>query len=423
LAATAALVGALWPSSASATVAAPGALDPTFGNGGVSLARIGAWVGADAVAVQRDGKIVAVGVAYTGSTYEFAVARMLRDGRLDPKFGRQGWVTVTIGNVAFANALAIQPDGRIVIAGTGTVNGALRFVAVRLRPNGKLDRRFGRMGVASVSIGSASIANAVAVRPDGRIVLAGTARLTYNEFAVVQLNRNGTLNRSFGAAGVRTVSRLPGADWGMVLQPDGSVVVAGPGSTPQVPATVGGVLGVVLGLLPTPPPQVGEAFMAARVRTDGTLDPSFGDQGIVTISPGAGGVCEAIALRPDGRLVLTGNALSLSGASIVATVSLMPSGALDPSFGSGGVATEPGGGVNAVALQKDGKIVLAGVGAAAVRLEPNGAPDYGFGTQGAVVHAFAGGGAAANGVSIQRDGKIVLAGIDTENLSVFRLIG
>jgi uncharacterized delta-60 repeat protein len=167
--------------------------------------------------------------------------------------------------------------------------------------------------------------------------------------------------------------------------------------------------------------------MSARLLRSGALDPTYGRSGAVTISMGAGAVCDAAALQPDGRVVLTGVALSPLGATSVATVRLLRNGGFDPSFGSKGIAMQPGAGVNAVALQGDGRIVIAGVGATAVRLLSDGAPDLSFGGRGATIYSAGGVDAAANGVAIQHDGKIVLAGIDTVNgrpeLAVIRLMG
>jgi uncharacterized delta-60 repeat protein len=382
--------------------AASGSLDTAFGNGGFSTAPLGTWAGAVASVVQADGKIVTAGEAQVNDKYVLVSTRMNPNGSLDWSYGNGGWVSVDMGGSAGGNAIALQPDGKIVIAGTGRSNGGtgpLALAAVRLKTDGSLDSSFGTGGIATVPIGSVAQATGLAIQSDGKIVLGGAAVTDHHRFVVARLNSNGTIDSGFGTGGY-TKFNPDGVAWGLVLQPDGKIALAGE-------ATSNGQ----------------RVYMVARVRSNGTPDPTFGSNGVVMIPIGSNAYGMAIALQPDGRLLITGCAVA--GSNVVATARLQSNGALDSSFGSGGIAQFNGWGVNAMTLQSSGKILLAGVGAAVVRLNANGSMDTSFGS-GGLAWAQTGSNDAANGITIQPgDGKLVLAGAATINgrvvLSVARL--
>lgn len=387
-----------------AGAASAGSVDTAFGTNGTSTVPVGSLAVAVAATVQSNGAIVSAGEATVAGTNVILSTRMLSSGAPDPAYGHSGTVTVNINGGACANAVALQPDGKIVLAGTGgdLSSGTLAFAAVRLLPNGQLDPQFGHGGVSTVPIGTEAIANAVSIRPDGKIVLGGMATVAHPEFASARLNSNGSIDSSFGRRGVVTLAP-PAAAWGMVLQPDGKVVLAGQQDY-----------------------RGAQAFMAARLTTSGTLDATFGNGGLVTVPVGSTAIGNAVALQPDGRIVLAGNAFTST--SVAATVRLMSNGSLDPSFGSGGIATLPlWEAVNAVGLQSDGEILLGATGATAVRMNRDGTPDQTFGTGGATRVQLGTGNDAANGVTTQPDGGIILSGVahmgGTAVLSVIRLLG
>lgn len=220
-----------------------GGLDPGFGAGGIAQTAF-PQRGAAAydVAVARDGKLVAVGSTSHGSdandTGLFAVARFLPDGRLDAGFSGDGHVTVDFGyGNDRAQAVAIQPSGRIVVAGTGTRNLYRTlddFAVARLRDDGRLDRSFSRDGRRTVRFGRArfDFGYGLALAPGGRIVVAGSTtaedRLRPTQIALARLRRDGSLDRAFGAAGRRRT--LPGPHGGYaraVLVHAGRVIAGG----------------------------------------------------------------------------------------------------------------------------------------------------------------------------------------------------
>lgn len=388
--------------AAPAGAAPAGTLDASFHSDGYSTVAVGTWAGAVADVVQPDGRIVTVGQAALGGRNVMVSTRMLPSGRLDPTYGRDGVVTVNINGGAGGYAIALQPDGRIVLAGNGRdlATYKLALAAVRLRTNGRLDSTFGAGGIATVPVGSVAVANAVAVQPDGRIVLGGTATTDHNRFALARLTADGDVDATFANRGVKTLEPTA-AGWGMALQPDGKAVIAGQGVD-----------------------DGRQVYMAARVGPNGSLDQSFGAGGIVAVPIGTWAMGVGVALQPDGKLVIAGDATTEG--SVIATVRLNPDGSLDRTFGTNGIASFPGRVVNAFTLQPDGKIVLVGVGATAVRLNPDGSPDATFGKNSLVI-AQIGTKDAANGVTVAPGGTIVLTGAATLSgrtvISVIRLFG
>ncbi|MFE1547724.1 calcium-binding protein [Streptomyces sp. NPDC058718] len=386
-----------------AALAAPGDLDPTFGpDGRVTTAFPGYAEGHD-IARQADGKLVVAGLSEGG----FALARYLPGGGLDPGFGTGGLVTSDFGGGAHsANAVAIQPaDGKIVVAGTTEVfaeegGGCCFFSVARYLPNGSLDPDFGEGGLVRVEeFGGSADGADVAVQSDGRIVAAGKGG--GGGFALVRLDTQGNLDPSLGGDGAVVAGFTPsspqdagGIARSMALQPDGRIVSVG---------YVGGTafdIGVV------------------RYLPDGTLDTGFSGDGMVSADFGATEFGNAVAVQPDGRILAAG-----SGGAGFALLRYNADGSPDAGFGTGGrtsVAFPGDGGIAyAMALQQNGKIVLAGraddpnsaeandFGLA--RFHPNGTVDTGFGGDGFVVTGF-GDFDEARGVLVQPDGKIVAAG-------------
>jgi uncharacterized delta-60 repeat protein len=227
------------------------------------------------------------------------------------------------------------------------------------------------------------MATAILVQPDGKLVLGGAAYSNgANHFAAVRLNASGSLDRTFGTNGIALLG-LVGSAWGMVRQSNGSLVLAGQGTSTSS----------------------ADKYLVARLTAKGTMDTTFGQGGVAAITVGAQAMGDAVALQSDGKIVVTGGADD--GGSIIATARLTSSGSLDTTFGTRGISEFSGGGVNAVAIDSSGRILLAGVGAI-VRLLPAGGMDSSFGTSGV---QFLNDSMAVNGVALQPlDGKIVAAG-------------
>src|SRR5437879_3346325 len=211
----------------------PGALDPSLGAGGRVITPIlGSYDGASALVLQPDGKLVAAGHAYnTSNANSFALVRYNGDGSLDGAFGTGGKVITAIGIGSAGSALVLQPDGKLVAAGY-TYNGtSTAFALVRYNASGSLDTSFGTGGKVTTPIGSIDDeAFALVLQPDGKLVAAG---YTYGgnsiDFALVRYTANGSLDGSFGTGG-KVTTPIGGIDdeaFALALQPDGKLVAAG----------------------------------------------------------------------------------------------------------------------------------------------------------------------------------------------------
>ena len=264
-----------------------GSLDPFFGAGGRVTTSFGGDAAALGVALQNDGRLVAVG----GVSGRFALARYDADGSLDPFFGSGGRVTTSFTGEATATAVAVQADGKIVTAGRASNGTRSNFVLARYDTDGTLDPFFGAGGRVVTSLAADAEALALVLQPDGKIVVAGRASDgVTSRFALARYDADGTLDPFFGSQG-RVITGFTGDAEvsALVLQPDGKLIAVGGAST-------GGT----------------GTFALARYDADGTLDPFFGTVGRVTTSFGDDGEAHAAALGTDGRLVAAGG-VSLAG--------------------------------------------------------------------------------------------------------------
>lgn len=388
----------------------PGSLDASFGMNGRVTTPIGGNDYANGVALQRDGKIVVAGGDW------FKLARYNPDGTLDAGFGTGGKVATPIGTFHnFASAVAIQGDGKIVAAGTSSNGANFEFALARYHPDGTLDASFGAGGTATTPVGvSDAHATGVVVQGDGKIVVGGYAGYTYAgadpDFALVRYDADGILDTAFGAGGKVTTPVGASSDdvaRGIAIQGDGRIVVAGSSSN-----------------------GTDSNFALVRYNPDATLDTGFGAGGKVVAPAGMSSeFAEAVTIQGDGKIVAAG-ASSTGTDSDFALARYNPDGTLDAAFGTAGKVITPVGLANdvarGIAIQGDGKIVVAGEAQhpyhirssyfALVRYEPDGSLDTGFGAGGKVTTAFDIREAdSAGGVAIQADGKILVVGRSSNN--------
>jgi uncharacterized delta-60 repeat protein len=378
-----------------------GSLDTTFGTNGKKT--IAFDLGGDntdvatCVAIQADGKIVIGGysqITISGNV-DFSVARLNTDGSLDTTFSSDGKATVAFdagGNDNDgASGVAIQSDGKIVLAGYATraFNGISDFAIARLNTDGTLDDTFSNDGKKLVDFhGGDDRAAAVTIQSNGRIVIVGSAQQvkTGYDFAMVRITPNGSLDHSFTGDGKKTFGFNRGGSLNdqpsaVAIQTNGSIVISGSSDTKSN----------------------GGDFAIARVKANGTLDQHFGTHGRKTVAfdLGAGNDDELMgaALQSDGRIVLAGfTQRNDDGNFDFAVVRLNTDGSLDTTFAGTGKQTIPfniGGSdtdlARAVAIQSDGKILLAGSAMksdpadadfAIARLNPDGQADGTFATGG-----------------------------------------
>jgi uncharacterized delta-60 repeat protein len=359
--------------------AAPGDLDPSFGSGGRVYTDFGGDDRAFALSLQPDGKIVVAGTSSvhgSGTGGNFALARYNVDGSLDATFGTGGKVITDFINNGSdeAHVLALQPDGKIVAA--GHVAWGFDFALARYNPDGSLDVSFGNGGKVITSDAGYDWFSAVALQPDGKIVVAGWSGGGFYsaDFVLARYNFDGTLDAGFGSGG-KVTTDLGGDDRAsaMALQPDGKIVAAG--------RTSGG------------------NFALTRYNQDGSPDATFGLGGKVTTDLGGDDAVSAMALQPDGRIVVGG-----ASNSRFALARYNRDGSLDPTFGAGGAVIADFDAAAALALQPDGKIVVAAWPGLA-RYNPDGRLDLPFGTGGTAAT-----GSGATALALQADGKIVTVG-------------
>lgn len=376
---------------APAASAAPGQLDPTFGNGGsVRMFFSEEDISLRGVATQPDGKVVLSGGNFlTGATL---VVRLLENGAFDPSFGASGVVNLALGpEESEGRAVLVQPDGKIVIAGTarGAVN--YDFAFARLNADGSPDLTFGGGdGKELVEIGPEfERPEAVTLGPGGRIVATGEARLPgeVDAAAIAVLGPNGLPDPGyFGGDGAITVTTTPKSDEGVeaAMLADGRVLIGD--------ANAAGA---------------GDGFTLIQLLPAGTPDPAFGGgDGLVEVpvpgSENAGGRVSDFALLADGRILASGYGFDEVGSPVkydakAAVARFLPDGQLDESFGSKGWFTHQfgaeGDSAERVAVAPNGKLVIAGSylastdpvisdARAVARLEPGGSLDPTFGAGG-----------------------------------------
>lgn len=323
--------------------ASDGSLDPTFGSGGIVVTTIGNSTSATAVVLQSDGKIVVGGSADTGTGTAFMVARYDTAGALDPSFGVGGIVTTLIGTGAGVNALALQSDGRIVAVGTRFA-GDNAIALARYDVNGMLDPTFGTAGVTTTVVGTWSEAWDVALLPGDALAIAGTSE---DRFVVARYESDGALDAGYGSGGIVTTVVTAGSDFlrAIAAQSDGKLLVAGA-------TALSGI----------------RALTVARYDTTGLLDATFGNGGIVSASLGLFSMGSDLQILPDGKILVGGVSVNPSGppaqtSTSIALLRYLPSGDPDASFGSGGyVGTSLNDEtvLSAVALQPDGRLIVAG---------------------------------------------------------------
>jgi uncharacterized delta-60 repeat protein len=342
----------------------------------------------DSIIVQSDGKLVAAG---TGNG-QLALARYNTDGLLDSSFGISGRVVTTIGSLGDAS-ITLQSEGKFVIAGA-TYNGINRdFVLARFSSNGVLDTSFGISGKLTTDFGSNDYGNCITTQSDGKLLVAGTSN---QNFALARYNIDGSLDTSFGTGG-KVTTDIGSADSAnsVEVQVDGKVVVAGQSYD-----------------------GIGYDFALVRYNTDGSLDTSFGTEGIATTDFGMADLGNSVRLQVDGKIVVAGSSFDPSVTDF-ALARYNADGSLDASFGVGGKVTTDFGYrdyCNSVALQSDGKIVVAGFSfipsnsiVALARYNIDGSLDASFGFDGKVAADF-GAASRVNSLVIQSDGKIVVSG-------------
>lgn len=378
-----------------------GSLDTTFGTGGIVTTPVVGFTNLiHAIAIQPDGKIIAVGEG--GS---MPVVRYNANGTLDTSFNGTGIGEATVGS---ANGVAIQPDGKIVVVGDNSNPANVDFKVIRYNSNGTLDTSFDGDGIVVTPVGGATdVAFSVVIQPDGKILVSGRSDSNptfVTSFGMVRYNANGSLDDTFDGDGIVIVPGPGNAITdSLALQPDGKIVIAhniffsssfsygltvlryNANGSPDMSFNNTGSLSAVVGtnvefasvaLQPDGKIVVacssytsnaaGYDFWVVRYNSDGAPDQSFGNEGLVVTPIGAGAafdVPKSVAIQANGKILVGGTSPTASNKDF-ATVRYNKNGSLDQKWGAGGIVkTDVGGNadaINAMAIQTNGRIIVAG---------------------------------------------------------------
>jgi uncharacterized delta-60 repeat protein len=380
---------------------------------------------AAALVRQPDGKLVIAGLAQRSQppydATDILIARYDASGALDPSFGSGGTVHTSLGVFDRANApaLVLQPDGKLVAAGgVDRFTGAMPYpyaptevVLVRYLPDGTPDPMFGTNGIVRTSFTAATSAHGIVLTPEGKIVVGGTSAsgaFGAPQFFFARYDTQGVLDTSFGTSGSTTMGSSTSGN-ALVRQSDGKLVLAGFEHDQGV-----------------------DNFALGRVDGNGSPDAGFGTGGVVVtdiaLSNGQNSA-QALVVQPGDKLVAAGNAYGRG----FTLVRYQGDGSLDPSFGSGGIASTLEGSVAfGLTIDGSGRLVAAGHGyggpqdhVVLARFTADGALDSTFGGTGVVATDYNPlSDDVAYAVVAQPDGTIVIAGtVDYSEVLLARYLG
>ncbi len=353
-----------------------------------------------ATTIQADGKVLIAGTVKSGGKRFLGIARRSSNGDPDKTFGTNGFVLIAIGNYE-TNGLAIttQRDGKIIAAGQAYTVAGWDFAVARFNANGTLDTTFDTDGQQLTDVSGNDAMNQVLVQADGKIIVAGAEQSS--RLSLVRYNSNGSLDTSFGSGGklITTIMRGNSYSQPVALQSDGKIVVTGANDFGT---------------------NRGFDVVVARFNSNGSLDTSFGTNGLTGTAIGSGtDRGNSLAIQADGKIVVTG--IANDGKSFdIAVLRYNSNGSLDTTFDGDGIVVTALKGADfglSLALQADGKIVVSGVsntisksGMALLRYMSNGALDTTMAGTGYTVLDIGGLGCQSYSMALQPDGKIVLAG-------------
>jgi uncharacterized delta-60 repeat protein len=333
---------------------ADGTLDNSFGNSGIVITNLPGWYddpSIHSVALLPNGKIIVGGRAeewlngYSG----LILICYNSDGSLDLSFGSQGILLYTAGYFSVIMDIKVQPDGKIIAAGDVHYGGGFDVIVLRLYENGSFDTSFGTGGVASLYFNSyQEKMRSIALQSDGKIVLGGFLYVNGNDdFAIYRLDTVGNLDSTFGVNGraINEIDTHADRIYGIALQDDGKIVAGGTTLNPTS--------------------QYNDIVLA-RYNTNGTIDSTYGTNGIVITQVQDSSNLVDLVIQPDNKIVAVGSTTMLPNQDNAIVIARYDTtGTPDPTFGMGGVAVtqinSQDQSLHAVLLQPDGKVVAAGI--------------------------------------------------------------
>lgn len=383
----------------------PGSLDLTFGNGGLVVTKIGSeYDGISSIALQNDLKIVAGGHASDSGNYNFAVTLYYPNGNIDTSFGENGIVTIEFDTENdVGRSLVVQADNKILISGYANKGSIYDFAITRLNDNGSIDSTFGIDGKVITTFGCFAVINSSVLGNDGKLVVAGGVgdlpiSPANHDIAVCRYNIDGSLDTTFGVNGI-VITSLYNDDIAMAVKilNNGNIIVAGH---------------TYIGL--------NRAYLVIRYLPNGSLDTSFGNEGKVITQIGTDGCPFSLEIQPDEKIVLAGMSTTESE-SFFTLVRYNSNGSLDSSFGEGGIvrtALESNKNFGrSILVQQDQKIVVGGntksfnthTDIVLIRYNSDGSIDSTFGINGFVIANYNNENSFAASI-ISQEGKILVGG-------------
>lgn len=397
--------------------AQPLSLDASFGNNGAAISHIVGWnKEAHDLIQQPDGKLLAAGTEYemNGQTYFLSlITRFLPDGSPDNSFGINGSVRLVTGSKNSVEAIALQPDGKIILAGNEyivqgnppNVQFLTKPFIARLNTNGALDYSFGNNGIHRLDLLDAYVDKslaAIAVLPNGQIIAGGTVATPELKMMLICLNTNGTYSSNFGVSGMGQYAMENGKDaglWDLAVQNDGKIVLAGASQSASL-ASSDDVI-----------------FAMARINTDGTPDVSFGTQGMVVTQVSSGSyfiqdIVRKVVIQPDGKICLAGTA-----GNALALARYHANGTSDITFGQNGTIKHQQHPAATDMALRDGKLYTCGsiqpsnnmLDITISAFNDDGSPNVAFAANGMLTtHIYDKN--YTNALLVQSDGKLMTAG-------------
>jgi uncharacterized delta-60 repeat protein len=334
-----------------------GTIDSTFGNNGNLTIDFGANDAALSGVIQTDGKIVLSGsYAWNTESSDFALARLLGNGTLDPSFGTGGKVTVDFSQYDTADSIALQNDGKLLIGGHSYFRSNDDFIAARLSADGRLDNSFANSGITNTDIGSRDFGYSIISLPDQSTLLAGASG---SGVGIVKYTASGLLDTNFGQGGKVVLNDFAHSQVVRVItSSDGKIFIGADTNSGS-----------------------SRDFSIIKLNANGTIDTNFATQGRASFDfDGRNDYLSDLLIASDGKILLIG-----TSSGDFSALRLNTNGSLDTSYGSNGKVITDIGGINdtanSAALQNDGKLVVAGTSNgnfAVIRYSSSGDLDQSF---------------------------------------------
>lgn len=386
---------------------APGDLDPSFGpNGnGISVTKIGRSNSLSQMAYSEGIGFYSVGEVEIKTTNS-GIGRYTTTGILDASFNGIGYQRLLVGSTTILNSVAVQNDGKAVVAGYAFTDRSV-FIIARYNTDGSLDQTFGNGGYTTTTIGTGASINGITIQPDGKIIVCGCSNQDIPQFVVARYMTNGALDTSFGTNGITlTPINIQSSAQALTLQSDGKIVVTGY-------ATDG----------------FSEHFALTRYLSNGTLDSSFGNQGVVITSIGAFSHATAIGIQSNGNIIV-GGYTTTGYLNAFALTCYDEHGNLNTSsFNETGIVVTQLNyecAIHALVIDGNDNIIVGGYdfGAtettfALARYTPTGILDTTFGSNGMTLTSI-GQQATINSLILENDGKIVAGGFSDTSIALAR---